>query len=107
MDDLNAMLDGLNTDYLQEAADNILAVQDAIDNEEISDVEISDTQYITAAAGMVFAAADAAGGLDNLDFENMTDTDPGYDELQDALSLVAEVGDSTDLADMMSLFGTS
>ena len=96
-EDLQAALDSIDQELLMAAARNIADVQTAIDNGETT-AEISDSQYITAAAGLVLAAAAEADGLENLATVMDDPNADGYEELSTAIELLGHLdGDPEDL----------
>ena len=60
--EIDAMLAGLNAVYINEAADNLLALQAAIDGGLVSGVNIPDEDLLSAATGMVAVAILLQGG---------------------------------------------
>jgi hypothetical protein len=104
--DLDEMLAEMNIVYLNEAADNLLALQAAIDSGLVTGVNISDEQLLSAATGMISAAILAAGGSEN--FENNYPgliAGNGLEELQKAQALLAAMDEVTTVEDIGTIMG--
>lgn len=91
----------VDTTALQMAANQVLAIDAAITAGTIPADTLSDSQYISAAAGMILVAADAAGGVENLD--PRPGPGPALDAIIQAEALAAASG--AELNDLLGGLG--
>ncbi|MBN1648016.1 MAG: hypothetical protein JW874_08290 [Spirochaetales bacterium] len=105
-EDLDEMLSELNTDYLIEAAENLLTLLQAIDAGLVSGVEVDDAQIASVAMGMLMAAMVAAGGSENFvnNYPNLA-SGSGLEELQMVEELLSYMDTPTSVEDLVGIMG--